>query len=93
MGIVPNLVTGVWTGANDRSVHFKYIAQGQGASMALPIWAIYMKKCYADKTLNISKQDFERPEDINILLDCNDSTLYDNNRLKNNSENEEDLNF
>ncbi len=70
MGIVPNLVTGVWTGGEDRSTHFKEIYKGQGASMSLPSWALYMKKCYADKTLNISKKPFDKPNDLTIELDC-----------------------
>ncbi|HKK12952.1 MAG TPA: transglycosylase domain-containing protein, partial [Flavobacteriaceae bacterium] len=64
MGMVPNLVTGVWVGAEDRSVHFSSIAYGQGASMALPIWALYMKSCYADESLNISKDNFEPPLEL-----------------------------
>lgn len=70
MGMVPNLVTGVWVGAEDRSVHFPGIAYGQGATMALPIWGIYMKKVYNDKDLNISKGDFPRPENLTIVVDC-----------------------
>ncbi|HET7361227.1 MAG TPA: penicillin-binding transpeptidase domain-containing protein, partial [Salinimicrobium sp.] len=70
MGMVPNLVTGVWVGAEDRSVHFPGIRYGQGATMALPIWGIYMEKVYADEDLNVSKGDFEKPEDISIHLDC-----------------------
>ncbi|WP_027138169.1 penicillin-binding protein 1A [Gaetbulibacter saemankumensis] len=70
MGMVPNLVTGVWVGAEDRSVHFKTITYGQGAAMALPIWGVYMKSCYADDTLNISKEDFEAPEELSINVDC-----------------------
>ena len=70
MGMVPNLVTGVWVGADDRAVHFPGIAYGQGATMALPIWGMYMKKVYADKDLNISKGDFEKPEDLSIAIDC-----------------------
>lgn len=70
MGMVPNLVTGVWVGAEDRAVHFKSITYGQGASMALPIWALYMKSCYADETLNISKEEFEKPDNLSIELDC-----------------------
>ena len=46
MGMVPNLVTGVWVGGEDRSVHFEDIAFGQGATMALPIWGQFMKKAY-----------------------------------------------
>lgn len=70
MGMVPNLVTGVWVGAEDRAAHFKNITYGQGASMALPIWALYMKACYADETLNVSIDEFERPEELSIKVDC-----------------------
>jgi len=70
MGIVPNLATGVWVGAEDRSVHFTDIIRGQGATMALPIWALYMKKCYADKDLEVSQDDFEKPEKMTIKIDC-----------------------
>ena len=59
MGMVPNLVTGVWVGAEDRAAHFKSITYGQGASMALPIWGLYMKACYADKTLEVSEANFK----------------------------------
>ena len=70
MGMVPNLVTGVWVGAEDRAAHFKSIKYGQGASMALPIWGLYMKACYDDKNLNVSKGKFEKPSDLNINIDC-----------------------
>jgi penicillin-binding protein 1A len=71
MGITPDLTTGIWVGAEDRSVHFRSIRLGQGANMALPIWAIYMKKVYADSTLNISQGDFEKPlKDVGIEFDC-----------------------
>jgi len=70
MGMVPNLVTGVWVGAEDRSVHFRSITYGQGASMALPIWGLYMKACYADETLDISKDEFEKPSNLTINIDC-----------------------
>jgi penicillin-binding protein 1A len=70
MGMVPNLVSGVWVGAEDRAAHFKDIIYGQGASMALPIWALYMKRCYADPTLNVSKEPFEEPEFLSIEIDC-----------------------
>lgn len=73
MGVVPNLATGVWTGGDDRATHFERIGKGQGASMSLPTWAIFMRKCYEDPTLNISKEDFEKPEkEISIKLDCGD---------------------
>ena len=82
MGMVPNLVTGVWVGNEDRSAHFKRITYGQGATAALPIWGILMKKVYADKDLDISKSDFERPANLAIKVDCwvpkvKDSTSYD----------------
>jgi penicillin-binding protein 1A len=70
MGMVPNLATGVWVGCEDRSARFRGITYGQGATAALPIWGIFMKKCYADKELNISKSDFERPKNLSIKVDC-----------------------
>ena len=71
MGITPDLVTGVWVGAEDRSVHFDQTAYGQGANMALPIWGYYMKKIYADSRLKVSKGDFEKPLGRSeIELDC-----------------------
>ena len=70
MGMVPNLTTGVWTGGEDRATHFAEIYKGQGASMSLPTWAIFMRKCYEDKTLNISDKPFDEPNDISIELDC-----------------------
>ena len=57
MGIVPKLATGVWVGWEDRATHFWSTGEGQGAKMGLPIWAIYMKKVFADKSLNVSTGD------------------------------------
>ena len=70
IGMVPNLATGVWVGGEDRSIHFETIAYGQGATMALPIWANYMKACYADSTLVVSKDEFMAPYVVSIPLDC-----------------------
>ena len=72
MGIVPRLTTGVWVGAEDRSVHFRTIKLGQGANMALPIWALYMRKVYNDPSLGISpNDDFAKPlKNIDIEFDC-----------------------
>lgn len=70
MGMVPNLVTGVWVGAEDRAAHFKTINYGQGASMALPIWGLYMKACYEDEALGVSKDEFEEPSNLSINIDC-----------------------
>lgn len=71
MGITPNLATGVWVGWEDRATHFYSTGEGQGAKMALPIWAIFMNKVWADKTLGISKEDkFVKPSDW--TGDCSD---------------------
>jgi penicillin-binding protein 1A len=70
IGMVPNLVTGVWVGCEDRSARFKGITYGQGATAALPIWGYFMKKCYEDKDLLVSKDKFERPENLSIKVDC-----------------------
>jgi len=80
MGITPDLTTGVWVGAEDRSVHFRTISLGQGANMALPIWALYMQKVYNDPALNVSQGDFEKPlADVSIEFDCD---KYDKNQRK-----------
>jgi len=71
MGIVPNLATGVWVGWEDRATHFWGTGEGQGAKMALPIWAIFMKKVWADKELGITMEDkFVKPS--NWTGSCSD---------------------
>ena len=72
MGITPDLTTGVWVGAEDRSVHFRSTYLGQGSHTALPIWALYMKKVYADKSLGISQGDFPKPNvpGLDLNFDC-----------------------
>ena len=70
IGMVPNLVTGIWVGGEDRATHFNSIAYGQGATMALPIWALYMKKIYEDSTLGVSLDSFPAPKKVGIPLDC-----------------------
>jgi penicillin-binding protein 1A len=70
MGMVPNLVTGVWVGCEDRSARFKSLTYGQGATAALPVWGYFMKLCYADKNLKVSKEDFDRPPNLSIKVDC-----------------------
>jgi penicillin-binding protein 1A len=83
MGVVPNLATGVWTGGEDRAIHFENIAEGQGATMSLPTWALFMKKVYSDTSLNISQEDFEKPESIGIVTTCGkDSSTKDKNSKK-----------
>jgi len=78
MGIVPNLVTGVWVGGEDRSIHFEEIGFGQGATMALPIWALFMKGAYENEDLAISQEEFPAPEVVTIPLDCEEYE-FDNN--------------
>ncbi len=71
IGVTPDLSTGIWVGCEDRSAHFRTITLGQGANMALPIWAIYMNKLYSDSTINISQGNFERPlKELSIETDC-----------------------
>ena len=93
MGMVPNLVTGVWVGAEDRAAHFASITYGQGAAMALPIWGIYMKSCYADEALNISKEEFEAPEDLSINVDCSTHTETTTEDDDTDDDTPEDLDF
>ena len=65
MGFTPNLVTGCWVGGEDRDIHFDRMSDGQGASMALPIWGLYMNKVYADETLPYLQTDtVEIPHDF-----------------------------
>lgn len=73
MGITPDLTTGVWVGAEDRSVHFRSTNLGQGSHTALPIWAKYMRKVYDDPALNISKGEFPKPNTpgLDLNFDCN----------------------
>lgn len=74
IGMVPNLATGVWVGGEDRSVRFPSITYGQGATLALPIWGMYMKDVYANDSLQISKEEFEAPENLSIRIDCDEPT-------------------
>lgn len=72
MGISPQLVAGVWTGCEDRAFHFISTAQGDGATTALPIFAGFMKRVYANPKLKISQADFEPPKNgVSITYDCN----------------------
>lgn len=76
MGVTPNLVTGIWVGGEDRDIHFDNIGLGQGANMALPIWALYMKEVYANEDIPITPEDtFEEPVNFNINLECPDENV------------------
>ncbi len=71
MGFTPSLVTGVWSGWEERSVHFTNMADGQGASMALPVWAMYMKKVLDDKELGYDPNEkFDMPSDYSTNAEC-----------------------
>lgn len=71
MGITPNLVCGTWVGGDDRSIHFRTIALGQGNKLAMPIYGSFMQKVYADKTLDVSKDPFPKPSTpLSVELDC-----------------------
>jgi penicillin-binding protein 1A len=73
IGMVPQLVTGIWTGCENRDFHFRTTRIGEGSNSALPIFALYMKKVYADPSLGIKKDvDFAQPKKpLDIILDCN----------------------
>jgi penicillin-binding protein 1A len=71
MGVTPNLVGGVWSGWEDQAIHFETLSEGQGANMALPVMAIFLRKVYNDPQFGIMETDeFERPSDFNWELDC-----------------------
>jgi penicillin-binding protein 1A len=77
MGYTPSLVSGVWVGGEDRSIHFDTTFDGQGASMALPIWALYMKKVINDYQLGYSQNEaFEIPESFNVNEGC-ETNMFD----------------
>ena len=71
MGFTPSLVSGVWVGGEERAIHFDSMAEGQGASMALPIWALYMQKVLADTDLGYSTDEkFDIPDSFNPNAGC-----------------------
>ncbi len=71
VGFTPSLVSGVWVGGEDRSIHFDNMSAGQGANMALPIWSIYMQKVYADEELGYSvEEQFDVPEWFDAEAGC-----------------------
>ena len=81
MGITPHLVSGVWVGGDDRDIHFDTMQMGQGATMALPVFAYYMKRVYADRRLGFSETaKFDLPLDFNPCMsdvDSDESLLID----------------
>ena len=70
MGFTPSLVSGCWVGGEERDIHFDQMRDGQGASMALPVWSLYMQKVFADKSLGYSQDEkFDIPEDFDPCKD------------------------
>ena len=91
MGITPQLVGGVWTGCEDRAFHFTSTRDGEGANSALPIFAGFMKRVYANPKLKISRADFEPPKDgIQTEIDCE---RYTNPTLQEQTELDKKLGF
>lgn len=70
VGVTPDLVGGVWVGGDEPSIHFDDLGEGGGSHMALPIFALFIKKVYADKKLNLSQEPFERPANFNVNFNC-----------------------
>ncbi|MBO3698892.1 penicillin-binding protein 1A [Roseivirga sp. E12] len=70
MAITKDLIAGAWVGGDDRSIRFKYWANGQGARTAMPIVGLFMQKVYADTTLGIEKSFFDRPAELSMEIDC-----------------------
>jgi len=87
MAVIPKLTCGTWVGGEERSIHFDNLSVGQGANMALPVFALFIQKVYADPSLNISPNDtFVRPAFLNIDLNCDsdsETTIHDESELFN----------
>jgi penicillin-binding protein 1A len=80
MGLTPDLVTGIWVGAEDRDVRFRSMAWGQGARMALPIYGYYMQQVYKNGKLKISKEDFVAPIGYDAsIYNCTDDEIIPDN--------------
>lgn len=71
MGVMPDLVAGVWTGWEDQAIHFEELDLGQGANMALPVFGIFLNKLFADpRFAPMTTSVFEAPANFNVDLDC-----------------------
>ncbi|MFM2375305.1 MAG: hypothetical protein RLZZ165_402 [Bacteroidota bacterium] len=70
MGVTPHLVCGTWVGCGDRRMRFQSLQYGQGASLALPVFGLFMQKVYADSTIGLPKDRFPTPPNFDIELDC-----------------------
>jgi penicillin-binding protein 1A len=84
MGVTQKLVAGVWVGGDDRSIHFRSLALGQGAKMAMPAYAKFMEKVYADQSLAIEgyrKMPFIKPENFAFDFSCNGRVAVDSTAI------------
>lgn len=72
MGVTPDLVTGVWVGGEENSIHFDAMEDGQGARMAMPIFALFMQKVYRDANINLTQAPFEAPDGMSSYINCDD---------------------
>ena len=92
MGLTPDLVTGVWVGAQDPTIRFSTTTYGQGANTALPIYGYFMKDVYADSTIQISQEDFLRPEGLNSdTLNCKEAASLKGHNFDSDGFDDEDL--
>lgn len=82
IGMVPDLVTGVWVGGEERSVRFPSITYGQGATMALPIWGMYMKDLYENEEVEVSDEAFDKPENLTIPIECDQLQDVDSDKYE-----------
>ncbi|MFN3403829.1 MAG: penicillin-binding protein 1A [Cytophagaceae bacterium] len=71
IGITPKLVAGAWVGGDDRCIHFRTMDLGQGARMAMPLWAMFIRKVFDDPTLGLVKERFPMPEKLSVEINCN----------------------
>lgn len=70
MGVTKDLVAGAWVGGDERAIHFKYWPDGQGSRTALPIVGGFFQRVYADTVLNLTKGPFIKPENLKMVIDC-----------------------
>jgi penicillin-binding protein 1A len=94
VGCTKDLVTGIWVGGDERSIHFHSTNDGQGARLAMPIWSYYMDSVYANPETKITKGRFTKPASVLVELDCikrkalmNDSLTIDNSETEINYDN------
>ena len=83
VGFTPQLVAGCWVGGEDRDIHFNAMSMGQGATMALPVWAYFMKKVYRNKSLGYDvNMPFDIPEDFNPCQETEEDPMEEVNGIE-----------